>query len=78
MCYYYFFRLIPRVCHNINRVTYIFGGVVEHPVTDVTPTMLTPFVISTLRQADHLANQVNKKNRETAHNFREKAKIQRF
>ena len=31
----------------------------EHPVTDVTPTMLTPFVISTLRQADHLANQVN-------------------
>merc|ERR1712001_480493 len=55
----YFARLIPRVCHNINRVTYIFGGVVEHPVTDVTPTMLTPFVISTLRQADHLANQVN-------------------
>ena len=55
----YFARLIPRVCHNINRVTYIFGGVVEHPVSDVTPTMLTPMVISTLRQADHLANQVN-------------------
>jgi len=60
----YFARLIPRVCHNINRVTYIFGGVVEHPVTDVTPTMLTPFVISTLRQADHLANQVLNANQE--------------
>merc|ERR1712020_696805 len=55
----YFAKLIPRVCNNINRVTYVFGGVVEHPVSDVTPTMLTPFVISTLRQADHLANQVN-------------------
>ena len=54
----YFAKLIPRVCHNINRVTYIFGGVVEHQVNDITPTMLTPMVISTLRQADHLANQV--------------------
>ena len=54
----YFAKLIPRVCQNINRVTYIFGGAVEHQVNDITPTMLTPMVISTLRQADHLANQV--------------------
>ena len=53
----------------------------EHPVTDVTPTMLTPFVISTLRQADHLANQVNnnKKKFVNLHTiFEKKAKIQHF
>ncbi|XP_063987123.1 GMP synthase [glutamine-hydrolyzing] [Diachasmimorpha longicaudata] len=51
-------KLIPRVCHNVNRVCYIFGPMVHHPVTDITPTHLTSSVISTLRQADHLANQV--------------------
>ena len=60
----YFAKLIPRVCHNINRVTYIFGSAVEHPVTDVTPTMLTPNTIATLRQADNLANQVLNANAE--------------
>ena len=65
----YFAKLIPRVCHNINRVTYVFGGVVEHPVNDVTPTMLTPNVISTLRQADHLANQVLNANQESKNNL---------
>ena len=28
----YLARNIPRVCHNINRICYIFGGPVEHPV----------------------------------------------
>ena len=60
----YFAKLIPRVCHNINRVTYIFGPAVEHPVSDVTPTMLTPNTIATLRQADNLANQVLNANAE--------------
>jgi len=54
----YFAKLIPRVCHNINRICYIFGGPVEHPVMEVTPTYLTPIVLATIRQADHLANQV--------------------
>ncbi len=27
----YFAKFIPRVCHNINRICYIFGGTVEHP-----------------------------------------------
>jgi len=54
----YFAKLIPRVCHNVNRICYIFGGPVEHPVIEVTPTFLTPLVLSTLRQADHLAHQV--------------------
>ncbi|XP_034949486.1 GMP synthase [glutamine-hydrolyzing] [Chelonus insularis] len=51
-------RLIPRVCHNVNRVCYIFGPLVQHPITDITPTHLTSNVIATLRQADHLVNQV--------------------
>lgn len=54
----YFAKLIPKVCHNINRVTFVFGGPVLYPVSDITPTFLTPTVISTLRQVDHVANQV--------------------
>lgn len=48
-------KIIPRICHNVNRVCYIFGGIVKHPVQDVTPTYLTPQVLSTLREADHIA-----------------------
>lgn len=51
-------RLIPRVCHNVNRVCYIFGGLVKESIPDLTPTYLTGNVLSTLRQADHLATQV--------------------
>lgn len=51
-------KLIPRVCHNVNRVCYIFGSLVRHPVQDITVTHLTSNVISTIRQADHLVNQV--------------------
>jgi hypothetical protein len=53
-------RLIPRVCHNVNRVCYIWGGLVRDQVLDITPTVLTLNVLSTLRQADHVANQVSK------------------
>ena len=55
----YFAKIIPRVCHNINRICYIFGGPVEHPVMEVTPTCLTPIVMATVRQADNLAHQVS-------------------
>jgi len=48
-------KLIPRICHSVNRVVYIFGGCVKEQVTDVTPTLLTPNVLETLRQADHAA-----------------------
>ncbi|KAK3911777.1 GMP synthase [glutamine-hydrolyzing] [Frankliniella fusca] len=51
-------KLIPRVCHNINRVCYVYGGIVKDAVSDITPTCLTSNVLSTLRQADHLATQV--------------------
>lgn len=51
-------KLIPRVCHNINRVCYIFGGLVKESIPDLTPTYLTSNVLATLRQADNLATQV--------------------
>ncbi|TRY79500.1 hypothetical protein TCAL_17083 [Tigriopus californicus] len=53
----YFARIILRLCHNVNRICYVFGGPVEHPVTDITPTTLTNHVIGTLRLVDYLANQ---------------------
>ena len=53
----YFARVIPRVCHPINRICYVIGGIVEHQITDVTPTFLTPNVIDTIRQADSVANK---------------------
>ncbi|XP_014276827.1 GMP synthase [glutamine-hydrolyzing] isoform X1 [Halyomorpha halys] len=51
-------KLIPRVCHNVNRVCYIAGGLVKDPVQDITPTFLTTQVLATVRQADHLVSQV--------------------
>uniref|UniRef100_A0A6I8P747 GMP synthase [glutamine-hydrolyzing] n=1 Tax=Ornithorhynchus anatinus TaxID=9258 RepID=A0A6I8P747_ORNAN len=51
-------RLIPRMCHNINRVVYVFGPPVKEPPTDVTPTFLTTGVLSTLRQADFEAHSI--------------------
>lgn len=51
-------RIIPRVCHNVNRVVYVFGGAVKYGIEDVTPTFLTAGVLSTLRQADYMASKV--------------------
>ena len=55
---HYLSKIIPRVCHNVNRVCYIFGGAVERHISDITPTCLTPNVIETLREADSVANAV--------------------
>ena len=41
-----------------SRVVWVFGGVVDGPIEDITPTYLTEGVLSTLRQADCIANQV--------------------
>lgn len=48
-------KLIPRICHNVNRVCYIFGDSVKFPVQDVTQTYLTPHVLSQIREADSIA-----------------------
>ncbi|CAG2179509.1 unnamed protein product [Oppiella nova] len=50
-------KLIPRVCHNVNRVCYIFGDEVKYPVHDITHTCLTTGVLSQLRQADSIATK---------------------
>ena len=44
--------------YMLSRVCYIFGSAVRESVQDVTATHLTSQVVSTLRQADHLATQV--------------------
>ncbi|MBU2560684.1 MAG: glutamine-hydrolyzing GMP synthase [Nanoarchaeota archaeon] len=49
-------REIPKAIHRINRVAYIFGEKVEGPVTEITPTHLTPDVIGQLQQADDIVN----------------------
>ncbi|XP_078463774.1 GMP synthase [glutamine-hydrolyzing] isoform X1 [Lampetra fluviatilis] len=54
----YLAKLIPRICHNINRVVCVMGDQVREPPTDVTPTYLTSGVLSTLRQADHTAHTI--------------------
>jgi len=40
------------------RTSFYFRKTHHHPIQDITPTYLTSNVIATLRQADHLANQV--------------------
>ncbi|XP_019864567.1 GMP synthase [glutamine-hydrolyzing] isoform X2 [Aethina tumida] len=50
--------LIPRICRNVNRVCYIFGGIVKEPLPDVTPTYLTSNVLSTIRQCDDVATSI--------------------
>ncbi|ESO82276.1 hypothetical protein LOTGIDRAFT_223436 [Lottia gigantea] len=50
-------KLIPKICHGINRIVYAFGESVKHPVHCITPTCLTEGVLSTLRQADYLATK---------------------
>ncbi len=48
-----------QVCHSVNRVCYLFGGIAKEPINEITPTLLTPDVLTTLRQCDHLAHQVS-------------------
>uniref|UniRef100_A0A1B6CTG3 GMP synthase (glutamine-hydrolyzing) n=2 Tax=Clastoptera arizonana TaxID=38151 RepID=A0A1B6CTG3_9HEMI len=50
--------LIPRVCHNVNRVCFIAGEFIRDQILDITHTYLTSNVLSTIRQADHVATQV--------------------
>lgn len=44
------------MCHNVNRVVYVFGDKVVGPVTDITPTHLTRDVIAQLQEADDVVN----------------------
>lgn len=51
--------LIPRICRNVNRVCYVFGGLVKEPLLDLTATYLTSNVLATLRQCDDAAATVS-------------------
>eukprot|EP00939_MAST-03C_sp_MAST-3C-sp1_P002091 g2091.t1 len=49
---------IPKRCHEVNRVVYIFGPRLKSSVLrSVTPTTLTTDVVSQLRAADDIVNQ---------------------
>lgn len=55
------FRLaleIPKETRQINRLAYIFGGIVRGPITEITPTYLTEDSIKQLQQADDIVNTV--------------------
>lgn len=38
---------------------YLFGDIAKEPITEITPTLLTPHVLTTLRQCDFLAYKVS-------------------
>ena len=57
--YLYTFTLtIHLALFSLSRVVWVFGGVVDGPIDEVTPTYLSQGVLSTLRQADCIADQV--------------------
>lgn len=51
-------KTIPRICHNVNRVCWVFGKQVQFPVNEITPTTLSPHVLSILREADYRAQTI--------------------
>ncbi|MBI4039967.1 glutamine-hydrolyzing GMP synthase [Candidatus Daviesbacteria bacterium] len=50
-------REIPKEIHQVNRIAYIFGERISGPVTETTPTFLTPEVIKQLQMADDIVNR---------------------
>jgi len=56
----YMARIIPRVCHNVNRVCYIAGPPVVYQVLDITHTYLNVQVIDLLKTVDYVVNKVRK------------------
>nr|CAB3249850.1 GMP synthase [glutamine-hydrolyzing] [Phallusia mammillata] len=51
-------KMIPRICHSVNRVAYVFGAAVTDQIQDVTPTVLSFNVLATLRQCDFVADKI--------------------
>ncbi len=50
-------RKIPKDIHGVNRVVKIFGDQVSGPITEITPTLLTPETVEQLRLIDALVNK---------------------
>ncbi|XP_063901237.1 GMP synthase [glutamine-hydrolyzing]-like [Zophobas morio] len=51
-------KLIPKICHNINRVVFVFREGVKKTINSVTPTTLTPSVVAQLREADAVVTEI--------------------
>jgi len=51
-----FARLIPKVCHNVNRVVFAFGGPASGPYKQITPTFPGREALDQLREADAVVN----------------------
>ncbi|XP_046850432.1 GMP synthase [glutamine-hydrolyzing]-like [Xenia sp. Carnegie-2017] len=51
-------KLIPRICHNVNRIVYAFGGRIHYPINDITPTYLSTCVLDLIKEADYIARKV--------------------
>lgn len=54
----------------LDRVVYIFGPVIHEEIRDVTPTFLSPDVLSKLRLVDDIANRVLHSTGETSRSSR--------
>lgn len=52
-----FAKLVPRICHKVNRICYAWGSLVDGPITKVTRTHLVPSVLEQLREADSVVNK---------------------
>lgn len=50
-------KIIPRICHNVNRVVYMWGKPLDGPLRHITPTHLVPEVLDQLRKADAIVNK---------------------
>jgi len=51
-------KMITQLCHNVNRVVWIFGDEVKGPLTTITPTYLSLANIRQLQQADAIVNDI--------------------
>eukprot|EP00941_MAST-03F_sp_MAST-3F-sp1_P004569 g4569.t1 len=59
-------REIPKRCHEINRVVFVFGEPIKESISrTITPTRLETPVIDTLRAADAIVNELLLKNQLT-------------
>eukprot|EP01133_Synstelium_polycarpum_P004306 gene4306-5029_t len=52
-------KVIPKLCHNVNRVVYVFGEQLEQScIRQITNTYLKPDTISQLQAADFAVNEL--------------------
>eukprot|EP00126_Sphaerothecum_destruens_P010200 Sdes_comp20689_c1_seq1m16225 len=56
-CLFQLAKLIPKLCHNINRVVFVFGTPICGPICNITPTTCTKDVLSKLQLADKIVNE---------------------